>query len=90
MLNYGARSDDADESPGNATDDGRGMFLAQDYHDPGTSLRQNPQGRQIARRIHGGGPRAEVLSWSAPINVQVRLSFISKIFDISNTMQPNF
>lgn len=92
MINHGARSDDADESPGAAADDdSRGLLLAQDRRDHPGAFRQDPEGRQASGRIHGGGAGAEMLSQSAPTDVQVCRRFIaggiggaSRRFGVSN------
>lgn len=66
-----AGSDDPDESPDAAADDACSMFLDQDYrHHPGT-VWQNSKGREIARRIYGGDPGAEMLPRFAPIDMQI-------------------
>lgn len=76
ISHYGvAGSDDSNESPGAAADNACSMLLVQDYrHHPG-SIRQNSKGREIARRIHGGDPGAEMFPRSPSINVQVSILY---------------
>lgn len=79
MINHHgvAGSDDPDESPDAAAYDDRGQFLAQDHRHHSSAFRQNSDGCETARRIHGGDPGAEVLPRSAQIDVQVRQHLLS-------------
>jgi len=70
-----AGSDDPDESPGAAGDDDDGGQLVRLQP---AALRQSPEGREAARRLHGGGPGAEMLSRSSPVDLQVRQRQISQ------------
>lgn len=85
-----AGSDDPDESPDAAADDACSMFLDQDYrHHPGT-VWQNSKGREIARRIYGGDPGAEMLPRFAPIDMQVRQHSLSRALEIISKKYLNF
>lgn len=68
-----AGSDDPDESPGAADDDDGGLLVAWDRRQHPAALRQSPEGCEATWRIHGSNSGAEVLPWSPPIDMQVRL-----------------
>lgn len=70
-----AGSDDPDESPGAAGDDDGGLFAVRARRrrrcHPAATLCQDPEGRETARRLHGGGPGAQVFPRPRPADVQV-------------------
>lgn len=79
MINHHgvAGSDDPDEYPDAAAYDDRGQFLVQAHRHHPSTFRQDSEGCETSRRIHGSDPGTKMFPWSAQIDMQVRRYLLS-------------